>query len=288
MVFAEHQRILNNNNSDNYNAKVIEMDDRNEKGIDSMGSLAVLKTRQLRKALIMAGGFGSRMKELTKDMPKPMLELQKKPILEYSIELCKMHGINDIAISIHYFGHKIKEYFGNGSKWDAKISYVEEKEPLGTAGALRLHRKWLTEPFMMCNADELKDIDLHSMYRQHMQTKAAATIALTMVEDPSQYGVVELEGSRIKKFVEKPKKEEAPSNLINAGLYIINPEIIGLIPDGFCMMEKWVFPLLARQGRLHGFEFRGQWFDTGTVERYANAERNWKGFSRQNSPSKEE
>lgn len=262
------------------------MDDKNN--MDSYSeNLAVLQPLQLRKALIMAGGFGSRMKELTKDKPKPMLELQGRPILGYSIELCKMHGINDIAISVHYFGHLIKQHFEGGSRFGVRINYVDEKEPLGTAGALRLHRNWLTEPFMMCNADELKDIDIHSMYRQHLRTKAAATIALTRVDDPSQYGVVELEGNKIKKFVEKPRKEEAPSSLINAGLYILNPEVIDLIPDGFCMMEKWVFPLLAQQGRLYGFEFKGQWFDTGTIERYANAERNWKGFSRQNGAGKE-
>lgn len=261
-------------------------DDKNN--MDNISeNLAVLQPLQLRKALIMAGGFGSRMKDLTKNKPKPMLPLQGKPILEYSIELCKLHGINDIAISIYYFGDKIREYFDDGDQWDVRVNYVEEKEPLGTAGALRLHRKWLTEPFMMCNADELKDIDLYSMYRQHIRTKAAATIALTRVEDPSQYGVVELDGDRIKRFVEKPKREEAPSNLINAGLYIMNPEVINLIPDGFCMMEKWVFPLLARQGRLYGFEFNGQWFDTGTIERYSNAEKGWKGFSRQNGSNKE-
>lgn len=241
-------------------------------------SMAVLQSRQLRKALIMAGGFGSRMGEITRYIPKPMLPLQGKPILEYAIELCKLHDMTDISISIFHLGDRVKEYFRDGNFHDVKISYVEEKEPLGTAGAIRLHKDWLDEPFMMCNADELKDIDLHSMYKQHVETGALATIALTKVKDPSQYGVVELEGSRIKRFIEKPKREEAPSNLINAGLYILNPEIVSMIPEGYCMIEKDIFPKLAEQGKLHGFVFEGQWFDTGTMERYNDAERNWNGY----------
>lgn len=241
-------------------------------------SMAVLQSRQLCKALIMAGGFGSRMGEITKYIPKPMLPLQGKPILEYAIELCKLHEINDISISIFHLGDRVKEYFREGNLHDVKISYVEEKEPLGTAGAIRLHKDWLDEPFMMCNADELKDIDLHGMYKQHIETKALATIALTKVEDPSQYGVVQMEKNKVLRFVEKPKKDEAPSNLINAGLYIINPEVVAMIPEGYCMMEKEIFPKLAEQGKLFGFAFEGQWFDTGTMERYNDAERNWDGF----------
>ena len=240
----------------------------------------------LRKALIMAGGFGTRMKELTKDTPKPMLLLQEKPILEYSIDLCKRYGIRDIAISIYHFGDKIKQYFGDGSKFGVNIVYVEEMMPLGTGGALRLFEHWLNEPFMMCNADELKDINLDEMYKHHMMSNASVTIALTKVEDPSQYGVVDLQENKILRFVEKPKKEEAPSNYINAGLYIFEPEAIKLIPDGFTMVEKDLFPKLASIGKLSGYKFKGQWFDTGTRERYEDAKTNWQGFKE--LPIKEE
>jgi mannose-1-phosphate guanylyltransferase len=232
----------------------------------------------IRKALIMAGGFGTRLKELTQDTPKPMLLLQGRPILEYSIELCKRYGITEIALSIFHFGDKIKQYFGDGSRFGVHIVYVEENEPMGTGGALRLFEHWLNEPFMMCNADELKDINLYELYKHHMMSNALATIALTRVEDPSQYGVVDLEGNKIKRFVEKPKKEEAPSNFINAGLYIIEPEAIKFVPHRFTMVEKDLFPKLANIGRLNGFKFNGQWFDTGTIERYANTEKNWNGF----------
>jgi NDP-sugar pyrophosphorylase family protein len=235
--------------------------------------------RPLRKAVVMAGGFGTRMKELTKGTPKPMLPLKGKPILEYTIDMCKLYGITDIAISVYYLGDQIKAYFGDGSRFGVNITYFEEPEPLGTAGVLRLYKDWLNEPFVMCNADELKDIDLHDMYRAHVASGALATDALTAVEDPSQYGVVALTGNRIDKFVEKPKLEEAPSNLINAGLYIIEPEVVAMIPEGFCMIEKAIFPVLAEKGKLYGFQFAGQWYDTGTPERYATAEAGWQGFS---------
>jgi mannose-1-phosphate guanylyltransferase len=233
---------------------------------------------QLRKALVMAGGFGTRMKELTRDTPKPMLPLQGRPILEYSVDLCKRYGINDIAISIFHMGDKIKQHFGNGEDFGVNILYVEEETPLGTGGALRLFEHWLNEPFMMCNADELKDINLEEMYKHHVLSGGIATIALTEVEDPTQYGVVDIKGNQIRRFVEKPSKEEAPSNFINAGLYIINPEAIKLIPEGFTMVEKDLFPLLASMGKLNGFKFTGQWFDTGTHERYTKTENEWMGF----------
>jgi NDP-sugar pyrophosphorylase family protein len=105
------------------------------------------------------------------------------------------------------------------------------------------------------------------------------TIALTEVEDPSQYGVAKLEGNKILKFIEKPKKEEAPSNLINSGLYIIEPEVIDMISDGFVMLERAVFPKLAENGKLFGYPFLGQWFDTGNMERYKKALKEWKGLS---------
>ena len=232
----------------------------------------------VKKALIMAGGFGSRMGELTKDKPKPMLQFHGKTILEHSIDLCKRFLIREIAISIFYFGEQIKEYFGDGSRFGVNIIYVEEKEPLGTGGALKLCKDWLNEPFMMCNADELKDINLQEMYRQHISTGATATIALTEVKDPSMYGVVELENQKIKRFVEKPKIDEVPSKWINAGLYILNPEVAGMVPEGYCMVEKDIFPKLAQEGKLFGFKFNGQWFDTGTLERYLTAHRSWNGF----------
>jgi mannose-1-phosphate guanylyltransferase len=239
-----------------------------------------LETKHLRKALIMAGGFGTRMSELARNTPKPMLPLQGRPILDYSIELCKIYGIKDISISIFHFGEQIKAHYGDGESQGVKIVYVEEPQAMGTAGALRLHRAWLNEDFMMCNADELKDVDLDAMYKQHLKTGALATIALTRVEDPSKYGVVQMDGERILRFVEKPKLEDAPSNLINSGLYILSPKVVEMVPEGYCMIEKDIFPKLAEMGLLYGFEYMDQWVDTGNPDAYNAAQTLWKGFSK--------
>lgn len=237
---------------------------------------------KLNKALICAGGFGTRMKELTKTKPKPMLQLQGLPILQYSIELCKKYGIRDIAISVHYLPEIIIDYFKDGSDFGVNIKYIHENTPMGTAGALRLYAEWFDQPFMMCNADELKDINLQEMHELHIANNALATVALTEVSDPEFYGVVDLSGHKIKRFVEKPKKEEAPSNFINAGLYIIDPKVLDYLPTGYSMIEKDVFPKLASQNLLFGYKIKGQWFDTGTLERYEKANRLWKGFTEKN------
>ena len=234
---------------------------------------------RLRKAFVLAGGFGSRLKHLTKDTPKPLVELQGRPILDYTFELFRRFGVKEVMVSIHYLGEKIVQRYGDGSRIGMKIRYITEDEPLGTGGALRLAGKWLDEPFVMCNADELKDINLERMFKQHVYHGSAATIALTEVDDPSQYGVVDLCGNRIVDFVEKPKREEAPSNMINAGLYILDPRVIEFLPGGFCMVEKDLFPKIAQLGELYGFLFRGQWFDTGTQERLELAKQAWKGFT---------
>jgi len=236
-------------------------------------------TNTLRKGVILAGGKGTRLKPITDEIPKPLLPVHGKPILQYGIELFKKFGINEIILSIGYKGSQIKEYFGDGSRFGVTIYYVEETEPLGTAGPLNLARKYLTEPFVMCNADELKDIDLSDMYIFHKDKKAMATIALTTVPDPSNYGVAKMQGDRIVEFIEKPVSP--PSNLINAGLYILDPEVLKYIPKkGFAMVEKDVFPKIAAEGKLFGYHFSGQWMDTGTLDRYDKAIREWKGFTK--------
>jgi NDP-sugar pyrophosphorylase family protein len=230
------------------------------------------------KAVILAGGKGTRLRPLTYETPKALLPVHGKTLTEHLFDLFKRHGITEVFLSIGYLGEKIKDYFKDGKEFGVDIKYLEENEPLGTAGPLKLAKNELTESFLVSNGDELKDINLDEMYKQHKKNKALVTIALTKVEDPSQYGVAKLDGEKILEFIEKPKKEEAPSNLINSGLYIIEPEIIDMIPDGFAMLEKEVFPKLAKQGRLFGYAFSGQWFDTGNMERYDKALKEWKGL----------
>ncbi len=233
------------------------------------------------KALILAGGKGTRLRPLTYNVPKALIEVQGKTLTEWLFELFKKYGIRDVILSVGYLADKIMDYFTDGSKFGMNIEYVEEdpNKPLGTAGPLRLAEDMLTDSFIVSNGDELKNINLPRMFRLHKRKNALATIALTTVNDPSQYGVARLDGSRIMEFVEKPKKSEAPSNLINSGFYIIEPEVVGMIPKGKrCMLEKEIFPRLAREGRLRGFPFSGQWFDTGNMERLEKARKLWRGI----------
>lgn len=233
-----------------------------------------------KKALILCGGKGTRLRPITYEIPKVLIPIQGKTIVEHLFELFKKYGVTDIILSIGYLKEKVKEYFGNGSRFGMNISYIEEDEALGTAGPIKKARRQFNEPFFVTNGDELKDVNLQEMYKCHRQNKALITIALTTVEDSSAYGVADLSGNKILRFVEKPKKEDAPSKLISSGLYILTPEIIDLIPgDGYSMLEKDVFPKIAEQGRLVGFPFSGQWFDTGNIERYEIALKNWKGLT---------
>ncbi len=232
------------------------------------------------KAVILAGGLGTRLRPLTLTTPKALVDVQGKTMTEHLFDLFKRHGITEVVMTVGYLKEKIKEYYGNGSKFGMKISYVDEDEPLGTAGALRKIKHLLTEPFIVTNGDELKDINIDDMLKLHRKEKVYGTIALTKVDDPSMYGVARLEENKIKEFVEKPKKEEAPSNLINSGFYILEPEIIDRIPEGFAMFEKDIFPFLAKEGKLVGFSFDGQWFDTGSFERLDKARKNWKGLKK--------
>jgi len=229
------------------------------------------------KAIILAGGQGNRMKPMTNFIPKPMMRIHDKPLLEHNINLVKKHGVKDIIISIGYKGEQIKEYFGDGKQFGVNITYIEETSPLGTAGPLNLLKDKIKDTFLLMNGDELKEIDLEDMFTFHRKNKGIATIALTTVEDPSIYGVAVMNGQKIMTFIEKPRRENAPSKLINAGLYLLEPEVFKMVPEGFAMMEQDIFPRLASQEKLIGYVFSGQWFDTGTPEKFEKAEQEWKG-----------
>jgi len=229
-------------------------------------------------AVILAGGKGTRLKPLTDKLPKSLVPVNSKPILQYNIDLCKRYNIKNIIISVGHMAEQIMDHYGDGSKFGVNITYVHEKEPMGTAGPLRMIKEKLNGTFVLMNADELKDINLAKMFQAHLENGGKATIALTTVEDPSAYGVAMMDGNKIVRFVEKPKKDEAPSKLINAGLYLLEPEIISLIPEGYAMMEFDVFPKLAKDSLLFGYPFSGQWFDIGTPERLQKAAKEWKGF----------
>lgn len=238
----------------------------------------VLGNNSPKKAILLLGGKGTRFRPITYELPKALLPVQGKTVPEHLIDLFKRYNIKDLIFSVGYKAEKIQSYFGDGTKFGVNITYVKEEEPVGSAGAIKLASKYLTETFIVTNGDELKDIDLEEMFASHKQNKALVTAALTTVKDPSAYGVAKLEGSRILEFVEKPSKEKAPSNLINSGLSIWEPEVLRLIPDGFSMYEQDIFPKLAKEKALFGYIFSGQWFDTGTPERYETAIKEWRGI----------
>jgi len=237
----------------------------------------VLESRRVKKALILAGGKGTRMRPFTYEMPKPMIPLKGKPLVQHIIELCRKYEIREIVLSTGYLGEKIREHFGDGSHLGVDLKYVEEKDEMGTAGPLLLAREYLKGPFLMFNGDVLSDIDLNDLINFHSEQEGLATIALTQVEDTSSFGVARLRGHRIMGFIEKPKSGEE-SKLINAGVYVLEPEVLDYIPKGKAMIERDVFPKLAQEGKLFGYPFDGQWFDTGTPEAYERAIKNWKGI----------
>ncbi len=226
-------------------------------------------------AIILAGGKGTRLRPITYETPKPLIPIHGRPLIFHILDLFRKYKINNVLLSVGYMKDKIKKRLGNGSKFGLNIVYLEEDEPLGTGGPLKLAKKYLTKTFIVSNGDELKKINITEMFNFHRQNKALATIALTKVDNPSAYGVAELDGKRIAKFIEKPKIEDAPSNLINAGFYIMEPEMLSYIPNGFCMLERDVFPKIAEEGKLFAFPFSGQWFDTGNIERYEKAKNEW-------------
>ena len=231
------------------------------------------------KAIVLCGGKGTRLRPLTNEIPKVLIKIRNKPILGFNIHFLKKYGITDIILSVGYLSEKIKEHFGDGSRFGVNITYLTESEPLGTAGPLKLAKDMgllPKETFVMCNGDELKEINIHEMLRLHENKNASATVALTKVENPSLYGVAKLEDCKILEFVEKPKITESPSNMINAGFYIMEPELVKMIPEGFSMLEKQIFPKIAKKGKLFGFPFDGQWFPTDTIELCKKAGREWK------------
>jgi NDP-sugar pyrophosphorylase family protein len=230
----------------------------------------------IKTAFLLCGGKGTRLRPITYEMPKALIPVQGRTLLEHTLDLLKRHDISRVLISVGYLKDMIERHFGDGSKFGVDIMYIEESRPLGTAGPLRLAKDLLKETFIVSNGDELKDIDIGRMEDLHSRNSAAATIALTEAEDPARYGVAVMENDRILKFMEKPKVP--PSNLINSGFYVMEPEVLDMVPPGQSSLERDIFPRIAQSGKLFGFPFSGQWFDCGNMERYERALKEWRGI----------
>ncbi len=226
-------------------------------------------------AILLVGGFGTRLLPLTKSVPKPLIPLVNVPFLERTIGWLGAHGIDHVVMSLHYSAELFIDYFRNHAS-GVDISFAVEDEPLGTGGAIKNCDPYLRSPrCFVCNGDIFTTLPLREMLDDHGRVGAAVSIALKEVEDPSRYGVIETnpEG-RILTFTEKPTREEARSRDINAGIYIFNREVLAHFPAGACSVERQVFPdLLARGMHLHGFRGPCYWTDLGTPDDYLQAHR---------------
>lgn len=223
------------------------------------------------KALLLAGGLGTRLRPLTEHLPKPMALVGNRPWLEHLLLNYREQGVQEFVIAVKHYRELIESYLGDGSKYGVGIEYAVEKELLGTAGAIRNAEHLLGDRFIVVNADIIHLVDLDSALKFHERHGGAATICLTEVDDPSHYGVVEqLESGEIVRFVEKPRREEAPSNRINAGIYILERRALELIPYGKSVsIERDTFPQLIENGSgVYGHPIGGYWMDMGTTERY--------------------
>ncbi|HYP39732.1 MAG TPA: NDP-sugar synthase [Chloroflexia bacterium] len=228
------------------------------------------------KALILAGGQGTRLRPLTANTPKPLIPLVNRPFLDHILYLLRTHGINDVVFAMAYLSDNFEEEYGDGSHLGMRLTYVHEAEPLGTGGAIKNAQAELhtDEAFLVFNGDILTDLDLSDMLRLHRESGSVCTISLTPVSNPSAYGVVDVDDvGRIQRFTEKPKHEEATSNWINAGIYILEPSTLEHIPEGnHYMVERGLFPTLLAEGApLYGYRTGAYWLDIGTPAKYIQA-----------------
>ena len=226
------------------------------------------------KALFLAGGLGTRLKPITNDLPKPMVPIVGKPLLERNIQRLKKIGVDEIVLSTCYKPHKIEKHFGDGRGLGVKIDYITEDVPLGTAGAIKNAESFFDDTFLVFNSDILSDIDISEMIRFHKEKGALATIAVTQVDNPSAYGVIEHdENGFITAFKEKPQPHESSSNLINAGVYIFEPQLLNEIPSGRAVsIERETYPLLLQKGyKMAVYNRCSYWLDLGTPEKYLKA-----------------
>jgi len=227
------------------------------------------------QALILAGGKGTRLRPLTVYTPKPIVPICNRPFLLYQIDTLRRAGVTDITLSLSYQPEKIEHQLSDGSEFGVKLKYMVEPQPMGTAGAYKFAEDLIREPTVVFNGDILTDLDLKTVIRQHNDRGALATIVLAPVENPSAYGLVETEtDGRVRRFLEKPKTDEITVNTINAGTYILEPQVLDLIPKGENhSFEYGLFPTLleSKKGFFAHIPQRTYWTDIGTPARYLQA-----------------
>jgi mannose-1-phosphate guanylyltransferase/phosphomannomutase len=226
------------------------------------------------KAVVMAGGEGTRLRPLTSNQPKPMVPIVGKPCMEHILELLRLHGFEDVLITVAFMPQAIRSYFGSGESLGMNIEYSVEESPLGTAGSVRLASGRLDDTCLVISGDALCDFDLSQITEFHREKGAAVTIGLKAVENPLEFGIVVTdEDGRIERFLEKPSWGQVFSDTINTGIYVIEPEVLRHVPANVPFdFSKDLFPLLLEMGRpLYGFVCDGYWQDIGNLDQYRQA-----------------
>jgi mannose-1-phosphate guanylyltransferase / phosphomannomutase len=226
------------------------------------------------KAVVMAGGEGTRLRPLTSNQPKPMVPIVGKPCMEHIVELLKQHGFEDVIVTTAFLPQAIRSYFGNGESLGVDINYSVEESPLGTAGSVRHAAGRLDDTFLVISGDALCDVDLTRLVEVHKEKGASVTIGLKSVENPLEFGIVVTdEDGRVERFLEKPSWGQVFSDTINTGIYVLEPEVLKHIPtDRPYDFSKELFPLLLEMGRpIYGHVFDGYWQDIGNLDQFRQA-----------------
>jgi len=224
------------------------------------------------QALVLVGGKGTRLRPLTTETPKPILNLVDRPFLSYMIEWLGSHGVDEIVFACGFLPDQLERVLGSGGNGGPNLHYVVEPEPLGTAGAIKFAEEHLDDRFFALNGDVLTDLNLTALWNSHLNRGASASLGLYPVEDPTGYGLVDLDADgKVLDFHEKPEPEHAGAGLINAGTYVLEKSVLAGVPAGReVSIEREVFPNLIGKG-LSGIRLDGYWMDIGTPERYLEA-----------------
>ena len=232
------------------------------------------------KAIVLVGGEATRLRPLTYNTPKAMVPVLNIPFLEYVIRHLGEHQVNDIVLALGHLSQPIKDYLGDGRRFGVSLYYSIEDTPLGSAGAAKYAERYLNESFLVLNGDIFAELDFTAMINLHRERKAKATIAVTPVDNPTSYGLVETnDHGRVTRFLEKPKPEEVTTNMINAGAWLVESDILDLIPPRTQFsFERNVFPqILAQKEPVYAYPISGYWMDMGTPEKYLQLNRDLLG-----------
>ena len=227
------------------------------------------------RAVVLVGGFGTRLRPLTDATPKQLLPVAHRPMIEHSVRHLAHHGVTEVVLSMGFRPDAFKATYPDGTCAGVPVCYAVEPEPLDTAGAIGFAARdaGIDETFLACNGDVLTDLDVDALIERHRATSAEATIALTSVDHPARYGVVPTDDNgRVLSFVEKPPVGKAPTNLVNAGTYVFEPSVLDRIPDGRATsVEREIFPAMAADGTLFAMASDDYWVDAGTPASYLAA-----------------